>query len=379
MENINLLFEHIIEKKFIKIRDKTAKIYIKTTGEEFNSRSLVEIAEKLKYLLLNYRFFPLKVEVNLGEVVFTDKPTYLVLDALLYYVLKKSAFKIRVVIEADANRVMHNGLGLTAFIRHSDIYGVIDKKGFLNAYKKKLHIDYRYFRAFMNRQEMESVSAVSFLMSDVASFLKPFSKDCDSIDLISEIVAELVDNVKCHSDGDCIIDIDIVELVKSSNSQDYLCVNVTIFNLSHYKLGDRVKENILKELYPKDDPLYSQVYLAFDNHKKFFDSNYEIDDFFNITTFQKHVSSRTLTSGTGGTGLTNLIEQIIGNSEEQYTYVISGTNVIFFKQDCLSVTEDGFVGFNLEGDFINKRPDSKVLDQSFFYFPGTLYHLSFVL
>ncbi|WP_187291024.1 hypothetical protein [Clostridium novyi] len=61
--------------------------------------------------------------------------------------------------------------------------------------------------------------------------------------------------------------------------------------------------------YSQDDILYNKIYKAYDNHKKFFDDEYTEDDFFLITAFQNHVTSRSYKSGYGGTGLTTLIEK----------------------------------------------------------------------
>lgn len=358
MKNVSLLFNSIPEHKFIKIKNKNSKIRIKITGNDFNSYSLFEISIKLKYLLCNYKYLPLNIELDLGDVIFIDKATYIILDAIIFYVLTQTNFNISLCMNCDSTRFIHNGLTLTSFIRNSNIDGLINKKGLISDYLKRKHINTSHFRVFMCRSEMGSNDTVSFLMSDVASFLKPFLDDNDYIDLISEVVAELVDNVVCHSDGDCIIDIDISQLTKKDiENTDYKGVNVTIFNISNFKLGDQVKENIINKKYLENDPLYSKVYTAYNNHKLFFDNTYEIDDFFNITTFQRYVSSRLLKSGNGGTGLTTLIEQIIGNSEDHYSYVISGKNIIMFNQDYLNITDEGFVGFNKERDFINARPD----------------------
>lgn len=94
-----------------------------------------------------------------------------------------------------------------------------------------------------------------------------------------------------------------------------------------------------------------------------------------ITAFQNHVTTRDIKSGSGGTGLTRLIQNIIGKSKDDYSYTLSGRNILFFKDKYLNISKDKFIGFNEENDYFNSMPDLDVVNKSALYIPGTVHNL----
>ena len=95
-----------------------------------------------------------------------------------------------------------------------------------------------------------------------------------------------------------------------------------------------------------------------------------------ITAFQKHVSTRdTSCSTSGGTGLTTLIKNIIGRAEQDYSYVLSGNQLILFENSFLDIEDNNFIGFNKEKNFIDYPPEKGILSESLLYVPGTVYNL----
>ena len=102
-----------------------------------------------------------------------------------------------------------------------------------------------------------------------------------------------------------------------------------MLNFSEDRIFDRIKNNIKEEKYSHTDEVYQNVYKAYQNHQQFFNEIYNEDDFFNVTVFQNGVTTRNLCSGTSGTGLTELIRNIVGKTKDSYSYVLSGENILF--------------------------------------------------
>lgn len=221
----------------------------------------------------------------------------------------------------------------------------------------------------------------SIVCSEVADILGTYLDDEEWIDNISETVSELVCNVSSHTDGDCLIHIDFsntMENKKKDPNKIYTIINIGLINYSQYRLFDKIKNNIKDNLYRKDDLLYNKIYKAYEKHKEFFNSKYNEDDFFLVTAFQNKVTTRNLESGQNGTGLTNLIKNIMNKTDDDYSYILSGKNILFFKSQYLNIDNDGFIGFNKEKDYFLCKPSEGVIDKSTLYIPGSAYHLLLV-
>lgn len=94
--------------------------------------------------------------------------------------------------------------------------------------------------------------------------------------------------------------------------------------------------------------------------------------------FQDKVSGRPGNDATGGTGLPQLIKSLERGFEGLHCYCCSGNSVIFFDPEILTYNEDGWIGFNLENDFINCIPKEKIIGRSPLYLPGTGFNLMFL-
>jgi len=208
-------------------------------------------------------------------------------------------------------------------------------------------------------------------------FFKNCFDDDKWINEVGEVVGELLDNAYSHTSGDCLIDIDLCD-ANDQNQSSYKFLNVAVINISENRIFDQIKYNIIEGKYCKDDKLYKDVYTAYENHKSFFTDHYEEDDFFQITAFQNGVTSRTVESGNSGKGLTALIKNIVGKTHESFSYVLSGKNILYFKEDYLDINTTGFIGVNETADYISTKPTDEVVLKSDLYVPGTIFHLSLI-
>lgn len=377
LKNIKLIYNHI---KPVKVKTNGKPIIINLKGTVFNSKSLVYLASRTKFLLHYFKWVKtMKIIIDLGNVIFADKITYLIFDALIYDLLKRTNFEIVVLMSINKQSVQHIGFGGTALYRSRYKDGLINKKIFIMAYEKPFYQDSTVYRRLITHEDLQNSNEwPSQICTEVAAILKIYSAEEEWTDGISEVVSELVCNVSSHTDGDCLIDIDIsneVESKKCFGDKLYLSINIAVINFSENKLFDRIKNNLKENKYEGEDSLYNRIYKAYENHKKFFDDKYNEDEFFLVTAFQNHVSSRAYKSGMGGTGLTTLIEKIIDKTDDAYSYVLSGNNIIIFKPEFLKLSEGKFIGFNKENDYFNYKPSNEVINNSSLYIPGSVYHL----
>lgn len=341
----------------------------------FTGESLKYILERVKFLKKYYRPIKLNIILSIGKVRFQDKITILMLDMLLYDLAKINNWKVNVSIEVDfKNNAFNHSIKSTSLYRTAWGNGLLDNEAFLKNFEQ-LVITQEIYRRYVKREIFDKKpDIISSICSDIDTFLSGLFHDDKWIDEVCEAIAELIDNTYAHTESDCLIDINVGEFSDPDDKQ-YKMLNIAIINFAEKRIFDQIKENIIEKKYPEHDELYQDVYKAYDNHKIFFDEEYNEDDFFNITAFQNGVTTRRLNSGNSGTGLTSLLRNIVGKTQESYSYVLSGDNIIFFHDKYLEVN-NRFIGFNEEKDYINSKPDRLVIAKSSLYIPGTFFHLS---
>lgn len=413
MEDIELLFEDVKSYAKNKVRHKIKKINIdsletkningKTKQKrtlkkglgvyfnyrelEFDSQMLTKIKKDIAPFVLNkhYRKQHLYLIFSFGEIKFMDKITYMIFDAILYYIIKTTKFDVSIEFSCSMQWYTHEACRTAVFMQcYDNEKSIIDRKKMLSIYKKPFNsFSKNHYRSFIDRKSLEKSATISKINNDVATFLQCFYKkeDEDYVDSVSEVVAELVDNVKRHSTGDSLVDIYVVDTLASEELDvtDLTGVFIAIINFSKTKLNDVVKRNIEEKLYSENDVVYKKLYDAYGNHNSFFDNTYTKEHFFDLAVFQKHIGSKIeYFSEGGGTGLTRLIERINGRSHRRGSYVLSGDKLIMFWDDFLKLGKDEMYGFNLSGDFVNCPPAKAVINKSYFQVPGTIYNLEFI-
>lgn len=346
--------------------------------DEINGFALADIIAEFNALKKHHRK-PIKFLIDLGEIIFSDKITYLILDAIIYHIFMHSNFNVAFKGNFNNKSYYNSGVASAAFFRtHDD--GLLNKKTFIEAYEKFSFNKEWNYRFFISRERFNTDhEVVSLVQNDSATFLG-FKLDSDSVDAISEIISELVSNVKSHNDGDCIVDIDFSKIAQMNNEDvdNLIGCKVAVLNFSENCLGDRIRSKIEEKDFDINDPNYSGIINAYNYHSQYFSDKYTEEDFYNICTFQKHITTRKTTIGNAGTGLTNLIEHLIDKCVDNYSYVLSGNRIMYFLEDSIGVSENGEIGFNKKFTFQNELPHEDVIVPSRLEVPGTLYHLAFV-
>lgn len=351
-------------------------IYYQNNTYRLDGDIIKEIIAFVKAAAVKYGRTCIPIVLDLGKIEFKDKLTYVTLECICNYIMER--YHTRIIIGCS---VKHN-IWTEGF--QSSVLPILST-GKNNSFKKfsekyKNEIYGRHYRRIISESEWEKdIFLNSKIMEQVNWFLKNLHVEKRNRDAMSEVVSELAGNVHDHTNGDCLIDIDVTsEYDKQDSEGTFYGLNLVVVNFSETLFGDGVKTKILS-----DDILnerFDLVKKAYDNHKKFFeDGVYEEEDFYNISAFQHKISGRTKRYTNGGTGLTKLIRSLEESSDTHNCYMISGDHSVFFKQDYLNYNKDNWIGFNDSNDYINDCQGENVIGGSYIYFPGTAYNLNFAM
>ena len=178
------------------------------------------------------------------------------------------------------------------------------------------------------------------------------------------------------------IDIDVQEDFKKPGApkdESYYGVNIVVINFAHVLLGDELKEKLMTRDDSALDGRCRQVKDAYSYHKNYFSDKYNVDDFFNIASFQDRVSSREDSGESGGRGLPLLIRSLERQADTHLCYVISGKNVIWFKLPYMEYNKDEWVGFNSSKNFLSDIPAEDSLGRGETFVSGTAFNLNFAM
>ena len=219
---------------------------------------------------------------------------------------------------------------------------------------------------------------LSIIMGDTASFQRIGNTKDEDRDMLAEVLAELLGNAQEHSLSDCLYDFDISPTYsKKGSNKKFVGMNIVVLDLSRKLLGTGLKDKLENPLETLPER-YKQVIKAFERHKKFFNSQYGEEDFFNLAAFQHKISGRADNNCTGGTGLTKLIHTLEEKSDAYSCFVQSGFRQVKFKHRYMNYN-DGWIGFNESNNFLSSPPDAGLFQSSRIYLPGTAYNLTFVM
>lgn len=360
-------------------RNNIKQIYYNHDKKQFQIKDLNKLIAYLNYIINNRLFAAFPIIIDLKNAVFMDKLTYVLLECVCYYLLELG--HIVIVNFKSRPNIILDGIKKSPLLLLKSKYNINTKL----EYNKKFNKDYSsyHFRKILRQEDKEKDdSLVSSLMQDIDNFLKIYSVSYDYRVSISEVLAELVDNALEHSDGDCLIDLDITndyKKVDADESENFYGINIVILNFSKILIGEKLQDKINTLSFTKNfSDRYSCVIEAKENHSQKYSDNYDENDFFVISAFQHRISSRK-ESNLGGTGLTKLLKSLEEKSDTYNCYLLSGNTVLWFIHEYLNYDKNDFIGFNKPNDYVGNIPSEDCLGRTSFFFPGTAYNLNFVL
>lgn len=343
--------------------------YTKIGGVEIQIL-LAEINSIIALYKTKIRILVIKFE----EVEFRDKLTYIILECIIYTLLKDYKICTYICYKNIHFELITQGIRDSVLINYANTR---KKEVFLKEFIQRIYNG--HYRKIIKGQAAEDSLDLCKLMFDIKSFLKAFNIEEQYRSIAAEVVSELADNAREHTGTDCLIDIDVnAGYRKKEDTSEYCALNIVIVNFSSKCLSDSLKEKIQKGECRLSER-YKAVYNAYDIHKVHFWERYNEIDFYNITSFQDRITGRPNDVNSGGTGLTSLIKSLEENSDSHYGYVLSGSRGINFRLEYLKYNDDGWIGFNGTNDYLNQIPSEDVLLKSPTYIQGTAYNFTLVV
>ena len=298
--------------------------------------------------------------------MFADKNVYLFFDLLAYYILKQGRFTLEVKFvypeKLDLQSIGFQNTALHRFMLNQSMMKYNDnKKDFIEYYEKNLYLERHWYRKLLSRNVLDQIDTESQITTDVSCFLENCNIPKSTALNTYNVVAELLSNTE-HNDGDCILDINICE--------NY--INLSFINLFDGRMFDKLK--LMYEANELSNTAQTMIRKAINYHRLNYHDLYSEEDFYFISTFQEGVTTKKELSG--GTGLTNVIKAIAEEDKDAYSYVLSGSNIMFLRKGLLG---DGGIniGFNKSNDYFNDIPSKGVIDRCNLYVPGVVFYLVF--
>lgn len=334
---------------------------------------------------------PIKLPVllDIGKVTVADKLSYIVLECLVYEMLKLGySITVKLIPDStiDTKGIKNSPL---MFLNELFINFSTDK----NDREAKFIKDFNYISRntvkYRRLISPDSNSYLSKLTSDLILFLRNQFEFSDSyrrieyddvmVIKLANTIGELVGNAIEHGEGDCLLDIDITHNFTHSKKlgRTFGAVNIAVLNFSSTNFGDKVKNKILNTELSKSER-YQKIKVAYDTHQSYFNDKYNEKHFWNLASIQDKISGRPDNYNNGGKGMTDLIKSIQNFTHEDYCYMMSGKEILNFKKELLKQDSEGFIGFN-KNSFLHSIPEMTSLGISKVYLPGVAYNLNFIL
>lgn len=345
---------------------------IRIKDDYFSIKSIYKIAEHFKWMKENMTTCETKIIIDSDYIA--DQAILTLMESIIYFVINEWNFKVTYRFS-----IKENVLGYQIF-KKSILFKYNNKKilveEYNREYNKRITIKGDHFRKICeNIEENRKGEFISVTMDEVDIFLKFFEFDDGYRNELAEVIVEIVDNALKHSNGDCILNLNVFK----NDYQKYKYVDVTVVVIDDIFIGKEIVEYIKKE----DKSEYSErnriVLEAYENHKKFFGDKYNINSFAMVSAFQKYVTTRKMSKNTGGTGLTTLINALIEKSTHNFCYAISGATNLIFKKEFLNLNENGLIGFNETNNYIEVPPNEKVVSINKYDMNVNIYNLQFIL
>lgn len=377
MENIEKLFKSNSKRKvFVKI-EKSAVIY-RNKSTAFSGETINEVITFVNSVHIRYGSIRVPIIFEFGEVLIADKLSYVIFECICYYLIKKYHHRVYVYWKPEDD-ILTQGVFSSPLL----LLNTTDNqkaKMYLNRFEMDIYGN--HFRRLIRGERIRESNYLGNLFKELDSFMKAFDIVEDYRDQVSEVISELVGNACEHGKSDCLVDIDITndhikEEHEIKQEGQFYGINIVVLNFSDYLLGDGIKAKL--DINIIDNERYNAVKRAFFYHKKFFDSNYTEEDFYNITALQDKISGRLEYDMAGGTGLTKLIKALQDKADRDTCYMISGSRSVFFKRNYIEYDDDDWLGFNKSKNYLTSIPEKNITTDCLIFFPGTAYNLNFIM
>lgn len=368
----------LIEKNYKKNRTRIRKVssngeyFIDCQSQEQTSLELLQILSEIKAVIKAYGGSCRKIILLFRIFNPRDKLVYILLECILYTIMNAYHKQVDMRVGGLDLNINTEGWRYTPSC-------AIAQFGYNNEFNLYFQNDFakNHYRKVLT--DPTDVEAPARLVTDIKTFLDRFHMRDEFDGKLAYTIGELADNALCHAHTPCLIDIDITEKdYQATDSEDvYYAVNVVVLNFGEKCLYNDIIEKIEHKYY-KTDSRYIYVEEAYKKQSMHFDKKYGKEEFYLVSTFQDEISGRPNESYSGGTGLPELIRTLEEYADEDFCYVLSGHSSLLFKKEMLNFDEDGWIGFNSFGNFLEEIPDTTCIDSSYTFLPGTGYNFMLI-
>lgn len=313
------------------------------------------------------------LSISFPSVQAVDKLTLQVLESILYSLINDYGHKVTVFIQLDPQ--IHSEGFKYSPLHYLSLYDY-NAEQFNKTYETDIRLS--HYRRVVPKEWTYNGELGDYIIPDLMSTLSHYIDDESYSFALAEVISELVNNANEHNAADCLLDLDITgDYHKRDGSEgNYIGINVSIISFANTYIYEPLKDKIITKKYRGDR--YERIVEVYETHKGFFGENYTDTEFFTIAAFQDRISGRASFSASGGTGLTKLLQSLEKYSDSSMCYMVSNDKALYFFKELLDYDSEGWIGFNLEHDFLGRPPASFAFQKSPILFPGIGYNLTFV-
>lgn len=362
------------EIKCDNLRITGGKLNLVIRDRKFNYNCIIKIISAIDRIsLLNYTCI---LNLIIKSEEFRDDASIVILENVIYDTIINKNIDIKIRFD----KLKKGRLGYFCFkksiLNKSIINNLFNKNIFIDLFKQTNFIEGETLRKYLKYEktnEIKNKNLQSIVVQDVYYFLKNLDFTVEYSKNISIALSEIIDNVFSHAKSDAILSIKVTNVVNREKVEKK-AVFVCILNISDILLHTTLKEKYYNKTL--EEKSHMIVSTAYNNNVSKFNKTFDENSFWFTSVFQKYVTTRTNTSG--GTGLTNLIKNLIDRSYEDFCYVISGDNCLYFRKELLKLNNDGTIGFNDTNDYFNHIPNPNALFKLRYHLNGTLFSLIFI-
>ncbi|MBO5239149.1 MAG: hypothetical protein J6B50_10320 [Lachnospiraceae bacterium] len=377
MKNLNKLFEKN-SKRTVSVKLTASAVIFRDRSGVFSGETIDKIIAFVNSVHKKYKGIKVPIVFQFGEVLITDKLSYVIFECICYYLINTYHHRVYVFWKPEDDILTQGVFSSPLLLLNS----MDNEKAKMYPSRFMMDIYGNHFRRLIRGENSSDNNYLGNLFKELDSFLKVFDIVEEYRDQVSEVIAELVGNACEHGDSDCLLDIDITsdhikEEREIRQEGQFYGINIAVLNFSDNLLGDGIKNKLNTNRIDTDR--YDLVKRALYYHKKFFCKNYTEEDFYNITALQDKISGRLEYEESGGTGLTKLIKTLQDKADTDTCYMISGRRSVFFIRKLIEYDRDNWLGFNKDRNYLTDIPDEQIVTNCLIYFPGTAYNLNFVM
>lgn len=353
------------------IKSEYTENKIRIKDKDFSIKSIYKVLEHVKWVKEKREVCKTKIIIDSEFIV--DQAIITLFEIIIFFLINEWNYNIS--YRFTVNKRL---LGFQVF-KKSILYKYnnrqIDRTAYNKDYNSKFLMEREHFRKICeNNPENKKNEFLSITMDEIDLFFRTFDIDNEYRGQLTEAISEILDNSLKHSESDFIININVIK----NEHQKYKYIDVSIVSIDDVSFGTEIEKyihNNNKSEYSENNRI---ILKALENHEKYFNPEYNMENFCVLSAFQKSVTTRKLVKNTCGTGLTTLIKALMEGASENFCYVITGKTNMIFRKEFLNLDENGYIGFNTLNDYITNIPEKKNINVNKYDMNVNIYNLQFM-